>query len=186
MNKKFWVRTIRYYTITDVWITSLLPTKSSSDDDSGFRHSFGTEASLPLAQSTPAVYDDTTKLRLIVVTLWDCHIHTDAVKTLSWIFFMYFLLADGGSPRLVKNAKVDLAMKPLHPTSAVAIKYVDCISDEGKNLHNQCPEYDVKQSDGKFPVMLELWWMWITSSLPSPLGPISPGVVAPRRASGVG
>ena len=75
----------------------------------------GAKASLPLTQSAPAVSHDTTRLCQIVVTLWDCHIHTDAVRALSWIFSMYFLLSDGGSLRLVKN--VELAMKPLHPTS---------------------------------------------------------------------
>ena len=30
---------------------------------------------------------------------------------------MYFLFSDGGSPRLAKNAEVELAMKHLHPTS---------------------------------------------------------------------
>ena len=107
----------RYNTITDVYTTALLLTKPSSDDDSGFRHGFGTEASLPLAQSTPAGSHNTTSLCQIVVTLWDCHIHADAVRALSWILSMYFLLSDRGSPRLVKNAEVELAMKPLHPTS---------------------------------------------------------------------
>ena len=98
--------------------TALLLTKPSSDDDSGFRHGFGPEASLPLAQSAPAVSHDTTRLCQIVVTLWDCHIHADAVRALSWIFSMHFLLSDGGSPRLVKKkTKVELAMKTLHPTS---------------------------------------------------------------------
>ena len=105
-----------YHTITDVYTTALLPTKPSSDDDSGFRHGFGAEASLPLAQSAPAVSHDTTKLCQVVVTLWDCHIHTDAVSALSWIFSMNFLLSDGGSPRLVQNAEVELAMKPLQST----------------------------------------------------------------------
>ena len=48
----------RYHTISDVCTTALHLTKPSSDDDSGFRHGFGTEASLPLAQSAPAVYHD--------------------------------------------------------------------------------------------------------------------------------
>ena len=30
---------------------------------------------------------------------------------------MYFLLSDGGSPRLVKKTEVELTIKPLHPTS---------------------------------------------------------------------
>ena len=101
----------------DVCTTALLWTKPSSDDDSWFRHDFGAEASLPPAQSAPAVSHDTTSLCQIVVTLWDCHIHTDAVRALSWIFFMYFHLSDGGSPRLVKKMEVVFAMKPLHRTS---------------------------------------------------------------------
>ena len=30
---------------------------------------------------------------------------------------MYLLLSDGGSPRLVKKTEVELAIKPLYPTS---------------------------------------------------------------------
>ena len=51
-----------YHTITDVYTTTLLPTKPSSDDGSGFRNGFGAEASLPLGQSAPVVSDDTTRL----------------------------------------------------------------------------------------------------------------------------
>ena len=69
------------------------------------------------SQSAPAVYHDTTRLCEAVVTLWDCHIHADAVRVLSWIFSIYFLLSDGGSPRLVKKTEVVLAIKPLLPTS---------------------------------------------------------------------
>ncbi len=36
-----------YHTITDVYTIALLLTKPSSDDDPGFKHGFGTEASLP-------------------------------------------------------------------------------------------------------------------------------------------
>ena len=89
-----------YHTIPDVYTTALLLTKPSSDDDFGFRHGFGAEASLPLAQSAPAVSHDTTRLLSIVVALQDCQIHADAVRALFWIFSMYILLSDGGSPRL--------------------------------------------------------------------------------------
>ena len=105
-----------YHTITDVYTTALLLTKPSSDDDSGFRHGFRAKASLPLTQSTPAVSHDTTRFCQIVVTVWDCQIHANAVRALSWIFSMYFLLSDGGSPRLVKKTEVELAIKPLHLT----------------------------------------------------------------------
>ena len=44
----------------------------------------------------------------------------------------------------------------LKTQSAGAVEYTDCISG-----------YDIKQSDGEVPVMLELWGMQSTSSLPS-------------------
>ena len=41
--------------------------------------------------------------------------------------------------------------------------------------------YDTKQSDGKVPVMRELWVMRTTPSLLSLLGPLWPGVVASNK-----
>ena len=46
---------------------------------------------------------------------------------------------------------------------------------------NRCPGYDTKQPDGEVPVMLELWGMRSTLSLPSLPGPPWPGVVAHDR-----
>ena len=57
-----------------------------------FRHDFGIEALLPLTQGSPAVTYNTTRLCWIDVTLWNCHIHADAVRALSWIFFYVFPL----------------------------------------------------------------------------------------------
>ena len=51
---------------------------------------------------------------------------------------------------------------------------------------NECPGYDTKQSDGEVPVMLELWGMWSTPSLPLLPGPLWPRVVAPDRALSMG
>ena len=48
---------------------------------------------------------------------------------------------------------------------------------------NKCPGYDTKQSDGEVPVMLELWGMWSTPSLPSLPGPLWPGMVASDKGS---
>ena len=42
--------------------------------------------------------------------------------------------------------------------------------------------YDIKQPDGEVPVMLELWGMRSTPSLPLLPGPLWPGVVTPDRA----
>ena len=44
---------------------------------------------------------------------------------------------------------------------------------------NECPWYDSKQSVGVVPIMLELWGMRSTTSLPSHPGSLWPEVVAP-------
>ena len=54
----------------------------------------------------------------------------------------------------------------------------------GKNLPNECPGYDTKQSE--VPVMLELWGMWSTPSLPLLPGPLWSGMVAPDRVLSMG
>ena len=51
----------------------------------------------------------------------------------------------------------------------------------GKTPLNKCPGYDTKQSDGEVPVMLELWGMQSTPSLPSLLGPLWLEVVVPDK-----
>ena len=53
-------------------------------------------------------------------------------------------------------------------------------------MGNECPRYDTKQSDGEVPVMLELWGMRSTPSLPLLPGQLWPGVVAPDRALSMG
>ena len=88
--------------MTDVYTAALHLTKPASEDDSGFKQVFGTDTSLPPIHRAPAVTQDTARLCWIDVTQWDCHIHADAVKALSWIF----LMSDGESPRFVKNTKV--------------------------------------------------------------------------------
>ena len=49
-----------------------------------------------------------------------------------------------------------------------AIEYTNCIFVVGYEplLPNEHPVYDTKQSDDKVPVMLELWGMSSTPSLP--------------------
>ena len=51
---------------------------------------------------------------------------------------------------------------------------------------NEYPGYDTKQSDGEVPVMLELWGMWSTPSLPLLPGPFWPKTVAPDWALSTG
>ena len=52
--------------------------------------------------------------------------------------------------------------------------------------YEQVSWYDIKQSHGKAPVMLELWGMQSTPSLPSFQGPLWVGVVAPDRVPFIG
>ena len=51
----------------------------------------------------------------------------------------------------------------------------------GKTPPNKCPWYDTKQSDGEVPVILELWGMQSTPSLPSLPGLFWLGMVAPAK-----
>ena len=55
---------------------------------------------------------------------------------------------------------------------AGAVEYTDCFSIEGLDHPNEYPAYDTKQSDSEVPVMMELWGMWSTPSLPSLPGPL--------------
>ena len=52
--------------------------------------------------------------------------------------------------------------------------------------YNECPWYDTKQSNCVVPVILELWGMLSTPSLPSLPGPLWPWVVAPDRVLSMG
>ena len=49
-----------------------------------------------------------------------------------------------------------------------------------------CPGYDTNQFDGEVPVMLELWEMQSTPSLPTSLGPLWLRVVTPDRVLSIG
>ena len=51
---------------------------------------------------------------------------------------------------------------------------------------NECPDYDVKQSDGEVPVMPGLWGIQSTPSLPLLPGPQWSGVVASDKALSMG
>ena len=53
-------------------------------------------------------------------------------------------------------------------------------------LPNECPGYETKQSDGEVPVMLGLWGMRSTPSLPLLPSPLWPGLVAPEKALSMG
>ena len=68
-----------------------------------------------------------------------------------------------------------------------AIEYTDCTSAEGSYTPpDECPGYDTKQPDGEVPVMMGLWGMGSTLSLPLLPGPFWPGTVAPDRAISMG
>ena len=56
----------------------------------------------------------------------------------------------------------------------------------GKSPLNECPGYDIKQCNGEFPVMLELWGMWSTPLLPSLPGRLWPRTVASDRVQSMG
>ena len=63
---------------------------------------------------------------------------------------------------------------------AGAVEYTDCTSAVPPPP-NKSPGYETKQSNGETLVMLELWGVQNTPSLPLLPGPLWPGVVAPDR-----
>ena len=56
----------------------------------------------------------------------------------------------------------------------------------GVKLSNECLEYNTKKSDGEASVLLELWEMLSTPSLPLLPDPLWTGVVAPDRVLSMG
>ena len=62
--------------------------------------------------------------------------------------------------------------------STGAVEYTDCT--------NECLGYDAKQFDGEVPVILGLWGMWSTPSLPLLPSPLWPRMVASDRALSMG
>ena len=69
---------------------------------------------------------------------------------------------------------------------AGSVEYTNCISAEGYDFLNECSGYDTKQSDGEVPVMLELWGMQSTPSLPLLPDPLSTGMVEPCSVLSMG
>ena len=68
------------------------------------------------------------------------------------------------------------------PSRLGAVEYTNCISAGWGQTHpNECPEYDTTQSDGVVPLILELWGIRSTPSLPSLTDPLWPWAVAPDR-----
>ena len=68
----------------------------------------------------------------------------------------------------------------------MAVEYPYCTSAEEKDSLDECPGYDTKHSDGEVPVMLELWGMWSTFSLPLLPDPLWHGMVALDRTLSMG
>ena len=70
--------------------------------------------------------------------------------------------------------------------SAGTVEYTNCISSDGYDSPNECPEYHTKQSNGEAWINLELWGMKSTPSLPSLPGLLWIGEVAPDRVLAMG
>ena len=62
--------------------------------------------------------------------------------------------------------------------SAEAVEYAYCFSAQGVRHLHECLGNDTKQYNGEVPVMLELWEMQSTLSLPSLERPLWPEMVA--------
>ena len=123
------------------------------------------------------------KLDYDVLTRISSSIRKDFKDVLSWLKAVYLdrclkkRLSHRGS-----KSKINFS-SPLIAQSDGAVEYTNCLPAEGEKAppRNECPGYDTKLSDGEVPVMLELWGMQSTPSLPSLPGPLWPGVVLTDR-----
>ena len=70
--------------------------------------------------------------------------------------------------------------------SAGVEELLPALQQKGKTAPNKCPGYDTEQSESEVPVILGLWSMRITPSLPLLPGPLWAGVVAPDRTLSIG
>ena len=71
--------------------------------------------------------------------------------------------------------------------SAWAVEYTNWFSAYGLDSPpKRVSCYDTKQSEVEVPILLDLWGMQSTPSLPLLPGPFWPGVVAPGRVLSVG
>ena len=65
-----------------------------------------------------SISHNTMRLYWMVFNLYECHIRSDAVTVLFWIFFfIYSLFSAGESPSLVINVEVEFEIKPRHQIS---------------------------------------------------------------------
>ena len=75
------------------------------------------------------------------------------------------------------NGRYAMKPNPTIPQMAGAVEYTDSISAEWQDSPN---EYDIKPSVGEF-LVLALWGIWSTPSLPLLSGPLWPVAVALNR-----
>ena len=87
---------------------------------------------------------------------------------------------------LVMSCKNIASLWILLPSWLGLLNTLTASLQRGKTSHQWVSWYDTKQSDGKVPVMLELWGIQGTPSLPSLPGLLWPGVVAPNRVLSMG
>ena len=74
---------------------------------------------------------------------------------------------------------ISLYTKPLKTTQKCKAQLTSLLGGGVIPPPNEYPGYDLKQSDGEAPVMLKLWGMQSTPSVPLLPGSLWPRVVAP-------
>ena len=108
--------------------------------------------------------------------LWSSYIHDGDIR-----------LSNSYTNENLKWFMIEIAISLKYlAKSAGAAEYTNCISAEGKDSSNECPQYNTKQSDGQDPVMLELWRVRSTPLLPSLPGQLWPVLIAPDRVLSMG
>ena len=92
------------------------------------------------------------------------------------VFFNQFL------PDIIKSIRQRKRINQKICRQIICIMFIKYIYIYIYIYNNEGPGYDTKQSDGEASVMLELWGMRSTLSLPLLLGPLWSGIVASDRS----
>ena len=99
-----------------------------------------------------------------IITIWSEYLKPYKCLWKNYYYYYYYTPGEFFTPVLTGGLSLEAERQQvsLVPTalSVGAVEYTTCI------LPNECPKYDIKQSDGEAPLKLELWGMCSTPSLP--------------------
>ena len=129
-------------------------------------------------------YNKIIEIKLKCQPVQGYYIPTDLRVVFTFIFEHLFLFAQLWYQVFLSNTNnLHTVVWLLSRLGCIIHRLLFC---RGVSPRTEYPGYDIKQSDGEAPVMLELWGIPSIPSLPLLLGQLWPGVVALDRVLSMG